>query len=285
MSFVVLTALTLVSVTPSTLASALVAAKQGDTLKLHGAFDRLVVRGKQGLRIDARGATLTGVEVLSSADIIVRGGVADAGSLQAWRSVFVRDSSGIRIEGMTITNAMTGVAVLNSRGTHLIGNVIHRVRSDCMQLAGAPGSVVDGNVCRDTVPNMAVYDAAGKLVQDGDHPDCVQIWPLPGFPSQDIRITRNFCVGMMQGIFGSSRDGDRSGANRMIITDNQMRIGFWHGITVSGMRNSVVTGNRVEGDGTVHLKGGRVRPWVRIEGEGNRVCGNSTSDWPPGPAC
>ena len=71
----------------------------------------------------------------------------------------------------------------------------------------------------------------------------------------------------------------------MIITDNQMRIGFWHGITVSGMRNSVVTGNRVEGDGTVHLKGGRVRPWVRIEGEGNRVCGNSTSDWPPGPAC
>ena len=125
------------------------------------------------ITIDAGATTLTGI-VLDQADgVTIKGGTIIGPGGRSY-GVSIRSSANIRIADMQITGAHRGVVVNESRNIALTGLNLVGLISDGINIALSRKVLVEGNRCRNFRPNIATYDANGKRIRDGDHPDCIQ---------------------------------------------------------------------------------------------------------------
>ncbi|KQT32266.1 hypothetical protein ASG29_10630 [Sphingomonas sp. Leaf412] len=266
-----------------TLAARLKSAKGGETIRLApGDYGRVVFpRGghSPAITVEATGATFEGLVLNGTGGVTVRGGTIRGTGGRSY-GIGIRDSDGVRIEGMSITNTHRGVVVNESRNVALVGNELTGLISDGINIALSSHVLVQRNRCHDFSPNLAVFDAAGKKLRDGDHPDCIQAWSRPTrAPVSDVQVLDNVMEGNMQGIFFGNhvRGGvDDGGFDRVTIRGNRIRVTM-SGIVLDDARDSEVADNQVsQFPGAIFATrpAFRLKPNVRVSGARNRACGN-----------
>ena len=136
---------------------------------------------------------------------------------------------------------------------------------------------MEGNVCRNFNPTRGRYDSKGKLLKDGNHPDCIQGWSIRGRPPlADISISGNNAYGLMQGIFfGNPGQG---GIDKIVVRDNKLDLAMFNGIVVMDAHGARVSHNIVRpipGSRLFNYPFKQVTSWIKITaGQGNVVCGN-----------
>lgn len=280
-------ALALLTATPATLPATLKRAQPGDTVTLAtGDYGAVAIRDMTftpSLRIEASAARL-GALTLRNAKGIEWAGGAISGPPSQYFGVQMALSARVRLVGMTISGPRVGISLTSSTDIDVIGNRLEGLRSDGINLAMVQRVNVIGNQCYDFRPIQPIYDAAGKLVKDGDHADCIQGWSRLGSPpTSDLMITGNVAVGQMQGI--TFFDPGQGGYDRITIRGNDLNLGLWHGIAVYEGRGIVITGNRVRTTPGAKTTAGRIQPitaWITAPGSTGTICGNVVDALPKG---
>lgn len=270
--------------TPATLKAHLDAAKGGETIRLapgdYGVvtFPRRVY--SPAITLDAGAASFAGLVLMNTGGVTVRGGRIDGPGGRSY-GISIRGADGVRIENMRISGAHRGVVVNESQNVALVGNELTGLISDGINIALSRKVLVQRNTCHDFSPNLAVFDANGKKLRDGDHPDCIQAWSRPSRPPvSDVQVLDNVMEGRMQGIFFGNhvRDGiDDGGFDRVTIRGNRLKVNML-GITLGNARDSVVEDNSVEqfpGPVFATRPNFRMKPGVRIVGGNATGCGNT----------
>lgn len=272
-----------IPVTPSTIKAALAKAKPGDALVLSdGDYGQVETPRKTfapPLRFEAAKARVRYLRVFNSDGIEWRGGSFSSPREQSW-AVHIDGSRNVTIAGIHATGAKIGINVMRSTDVDVLGNRLEGLRSDGINIAMSQRVRVIGNQCLNFDPILPIYDAKGKLLKDGDHPDCVQAWSRKAYPlTADILIAGNYGDGLMQGVwFEDYGDG---GYDRVTVRDNDFRLGMFNGVVIKGGRDVTITGNRVRGiPGAVLLAYPHpvVKPWIKADGERITMCGNVESD-------
>ncbi len=272
------------AVTPTNLARTLQNARGGETIVLTpGDYGTVTLPMRQfspRLTIDASRARFSQIVMRRVEGVEIRGGNV-VGPREQQFGIVVDYARDIRIAAMAIRGARIGVAISRSRQVDVVGNDFAGTRSDGVNVAGSQNILVERNRCVDFDPIEAVYSPDGKLITDGDHPDCVQGWSIKGMPpTADVTITDNIANGFMQGVwFGNPGQG---GYDRIIVRNNQFALAAHNGIVLKEARDSIVQGNVVR-----TIKGARmhaypfkpVTAWISLTGERNTVCDNKT-DFP-----
>lgn len=266
-------------VTPAGFDRALANARPGETLVLDRAtFPRLTIvdrRFDRPITIDARAATVHGVTLRGSAGISWQGGTITTDASETF-AVAIDYSQNIEIRDVKASGARVGVSISRSRDVRVLNNDFDGLRSDGVNVAMTQSVRIEGNVCHNFRPIPPVYDPRGKLIEDGDHPDCIQGWSSPGYPpTADVTIIGNRGEGFMQGVFfGNPGQG---GYDRLVIRDNQFTLSAWNGVVVVEARDSVVRDNivrTVPGAKALNYPFQPVTSWVKVDGVRNRLCGN-----------
>lgn len=276
----ILTYLAALTATPATLPAAFKAARCGDTITLasgeYGAVNapRLSCPAS-AVGVDASAARMTSLVIRGASGLNWKGGrVRGSGEGSA---VTVDGSTRIRVSGMVVSGARIGMSLVRGTDMEAIGNRFDGVRSDGINITQAQRVRIIGNACVNTIPVPAVWDAAGKMLKDGDHADCIQGWSMKGTPPvADVLIVGNTAEGPMQGIwFGNTGQG---GYDRITIRDNDLRLsGAWHGISVYEGRAVVIRNNRILPISGSRQPGGNRQltyPWVYAPGSDAVACGN-----------
>lgn len=270
--------------TPETLKARLEAAKGGETIRLapgdYGVvtFPRRVY--SPAITLDARAATFTGLVLMKGGGVTVKGGTVVGPGGRSY-GISIRGADNVRIEGMRITGAHRGVVVNESQNIALVANELTGLISDGIDVALSSKVLVQRNRCHDFSPNLAVFDANGKKIRDGDHPDCIQAWSRPTrAPTSDIQVLDNVIEApRMQGIFFGNhvRDGvDDGGFDRVVIRGNRLKVNML-GITLGNARDSVVENNVVDVWPELVFPNRprfRIKPGVRLVGGSATGCGN-----------
>lgn len=282
-----------VTASPATLDARLRQAHDGEVITLApGDYGLVTVPQRSHAKpvvLDAAKATFSGIVIRKADGIAIRGGTVVAPGGKSY-GIAIDRASHVTIDGMKITGAHRGVVVNMSSDIALTNNQLTGLISDGIDIALSRRMVVSGNSCRDFNPIWAVYDAAGKRLRDGDHPDCIQAWSRPTAPpSADIVVTGNDIEVTGQGIFFGNhvRNGvDDGGFDRIRIENNKVRVGLPRGITLGNGRDSVVRNNDVSTiPGSVLPNNGRpVHANIEVTGTGNLVCGNRVPAVPRNPA-
>lgn len=262
---------------PATLKAVLASAQPGDTVVL--AKDRLygdvVVPVKDHavpVEIEAAGATLRSLTFRRTSGWRWLGGIIDSppldppfGARTVWRNVTIEASNRIELAGAVLTGGETGVLVTRgSSDVMLRGNIATGLRSDGFNIATATRVSLIGNTCRDFRPIPAIYDAAGKLVKDGTHPDCIQLWSEKGQPpTSDLTIIGNRIYGAMGGIthFYKPELG-RDKVYRVRAWNNDIEISQFWGMALTDTPGSDIRFNRVA---TIPGAVDPARAWVKIK--------------------
>lgn len=264
---------------PRTFQSQVAAARPGDTIRLlpgnYGAASIVGAKFTGTVAIDASQASFVSLVIRNSSGIAIAGATVGSYREQTF-GVHVRDSRDIRVSRFKVSGAKVAIGVVGSQNVEVADNDFSGSRSDGVNVVQSRFVTVARNLCRDFHPIPGVYDAAGKLLKDGDHPDCVQGWSVAGTPPlSDITVVDNVAEGRMQGVFFAGQVG---GFDRIVIKGNRLTLGVWNGIVLRGGRNSTVTGNTVrtvpdarDPNYPFHAVDAR----IRVDGEGNTVCGNS----------
>ena len=269
--------------TPATLMARLKSAKGGETIRLAPGDYGIVNFPREvhspAITIDASGATFTGLVLNKVGGVTIRGGQVVGPGGRSY-GISIRGSERVRIENMRISGAHRGIVTNESRDIALVGNALTGLVSDGIDVASSQRVLVQRNSCRDFSPNLAVFDAAGKKVRDGDHPDCIQGWSrstLP--PTSDVQVLDNVIEGRMQGIFFGNhvRNGvDDGGFDRIVIRGNKVTVNM-AGIAIGAVRDGVVRDNVVDVWPGVLFPTRpqfRLKPNLRASGERLTFCGN-----------
>ncbi len=245
-------------------------------LELRG-VDGLSIRGGQYLLPAAIKHPRTGQPVFGSAIRMdnVRSIAIDAARFQGpggdkadspfgeGYGVFVLRGADVIIEAGAFSGFKTGVVLSRIEGFRLARNRFALMRSDGIQVAESRKGLIEGNTCGET------------RIRDQEHPDCIQLWSRPTSPpTADVVIRGNRANGKMQGIFMGNhiRNGvDDGGFDRILIENNELTVGFPHGIALGSSRDSTVRNNKVE-----TLAGARWRASINI-GSDVRRCGNTVA--------
>ena len=144
---------------------------------------------------------------------------------------------------------------------------------------------LSGNICTSFVPIAPVFDAAGKMLKDGTHPDCIMMWSEKGkAPTSDITISYNRMSGKMQGIttFWHPILG-RDKVYRVKAIGNIVDVTYWHGIMLDHTPGSEVRGNRVTSAAAaraLNFPYSPIKTWLKANEA--VACGNSVEDYPTG---
>jgi hypothetical protein len=232
------------------------------------------------LTIDAAQAQFTGILMRGVGGVTVAGGTL-IGPREQTTGFAVDGSNHIAIRGMRISGPRIGIGVSRSQDILLEHNIFDGARSDGINVAGVQRVKILYNECRNFDPIRAQYDAAGKLVRDGDHPDCIQGWSIPGQPpTSDVTIIGNSGRGLMQGIwFGN---GGQGGLDRMLVRDNRFELEAFNGIVLTEARDSEISGNTVRTIPGAKMANYPFKPiftWIKApRGERVLVCGNTIQE-------
>jgi nitrous oxidase accessory protein NosD len=269
---------------PDTLQETLLRARGGSRIVLApGQYGNLTFPRKTfapALKIDASQAQFTGILMRGVDGVTIEGGTL-VGPREQTAGFAVDSSRHIAIRGMRISGARVGIGVSRSQDILLEHNIFDGARSDGINLAGVQRVKVLYNECRNFDPIKAQYDANGKLVHDGDHPDCIQGWSIAGQPpTSDVTIIGNSGRGFMQGIwFGNSGQG---GLDRMLVRDNRFELQAFNGIVLMEARDSEISGNTVSTIPGARMDNYPFKPiftWVRApRGERVLICGNTIQE-------
>lgn len=271
--------------TPETLAAILGAARSGDTIVLapgdYGPVALPRVSYSPALRIDASRARLSEVVIFRTGGVEWTGGTLKGDREQTW-SVRIDTAERVRISGMSLSGAKVGIGVSRSSDVEVSGNRFDGIRHDGVNIAMSQRVQVLRNMCINFDPVLPIYDPTGKLITDGDHPDCVQGWSRVGYPlTSDILIEDNVGVGTMQGVF--FEDYGDGGYDRVTVRGNDFTLGMFQGININNGRDTVITGNRVRpvpGSRLLAYPYPAIRPWIRAVGERLTMCGNQAESYP-----
>lgn len=303
--------------TPQTLTAVLKKAKGGDTVILDPGIYRAVRISERtfvpALTLDARSATVEGLAAKGISGLTIEGGTftlppptkhprtgkpwfgfalrldnvkaikvvnvnfrgpgagegPDAPYGQGY-GLFVVTGSDFEVSNSRFKGFKSGIVLTRVRGFHLNANHFDAMRSDGIQIAESRNGRVEDNVCGTT------------RIRDKEHPDCIQLWSRPtSLPTADVTIRRNRAEGPTQGIgmFNHIRNGvDDGGFDRILIEDNDMYVGFPHGIALIDARDSIVRNNRIR-----TYPGARWRAGITV-GPANVRCGNTVASGAGKPA-
>lgn len=271
--------------TPATLSAALAKAGDGDTIVLEpGVYTGVMISNRTfqtPLILEARGATLEGLRAKNVSGLTIKGGefrvpppatkastgqqmyggatrfdnvsrltITDgvftgpgappsstSGPFGEGYGVFVVTGSDITVTGGQFQGLKGGVIMNRVDGFKVTGNRIVGSRADGIALGESRNGLIENNQC------------LGFRIRDKEHPDCIQLWSRPTSPpTSDVVIRGNRAEGNMQGIgmFNHARNGvDDGGYDRIVIENNDMLVGYPHGIALMNARDSVVRNNRV----------------------------------------
>lgn len=277
----------------------LVRADEGDMLARARAGDRIVLEPRDygtlrviGRRFDpavtivAGQARFSQIIVKQSSGVRIEGGTVIGPGGKSY-GVTLNGVDNVQIDGMTITGAHRGIVIGGAHDLAIVNVRLDGLISDGIDVTQSQRVRISGAMCRNFAPNASQYDADGKRISSGDHPDCIQAWSKAGTaPVADVIVENVDAEGRMQGIFFGDK-APNGGFDRVIVRNNRIHVTYPNGIVLQNARDSVVTGNRVS-----TLPGGfnprhperRNRTNIRADGVGDRVCGNSIADFPGSPA-
>jgi hypothetical protein len=265
---------------PSTLPAVFKSAVSGDTIVLAtGDYgDVQLPRGdySPALEIDGRAARFRSIIIRSTKGIHLRGGTL-IGPPEQTHGVLIDGAQRITVADMVVTGVRVGIATTKSTDVEITGNRLDGVRSDGINLAMVQRVRVVGNQCLNFRPIAAIYDAAGKLVKDGDHADCIQGWSRLAYPpTSDVLIEGNTAEGAMHGV--GFFDPGQGGYDRITVRGNVFRLAStWHGVSIYEGRSIVIRDNKllpVPGSRQAGGNRGLTYPWVSAPGSDAVACGN-----------
>lgn len=269
-------------------------ARGGESLSLapgdYGAFKIVNREFKPAVRIVANGARFTSIVLTNVAGLAIEGGTV-TGAGERSIGIDVKNGQDLSFQRMTITGAHRGIAIGRSNGVLLNDLTLTGLGSDGVDLALSRRITLRGIRCSNFSPTHSVYDASGKLIKVGDHPDCIQAWSRPAMPPvADILVEDSQIEGDMQGIFFGNhvRDGvDDGGFDRIRIRNNTIRVNRYNAIVIIDGRNSEIVNNRVStlpGGVNTRRPNAVIRAGIRVKGgKDNMFCANKVSDFPSGP--
>jgi hypothetical protein len=230
------------------------------------------------LTIDARLAVFSQITLRNVTGVAITGGRV-FGNTNQTVALTIDSSSSVTISGMIISGSRVGVGIVRSSQVRILGNDLNGLRHDGVNITMSRSIIIDGNTCRNFRPVLAQYAADGRLLVDGDHPECVQGWSTRGHPpTSDITVINNVASGYMQGIFfGNPGQG---GYDRLRIEFNRLELSTYNAIVVQEGRRSTVRNNTV-----TTVRGARmpsfpfntVFAWIKLSGKELVGCGNNVS--------
>lgn len=236
---------------------------------------------RPAITIDASNANLAGIVFRNVDGVIVKGGTIVGPGGRSY-GISIQSARNIRVENMMITAAHRGVVVSGSQDISLVGLNLTGLISDGINVALSRRVLIERNRCRDFRPSIATYDAGGKLIKDGDHPDCIQAWSRPStLPTADITVVGNDIDGMMQGIFFGNhiRNGiDDGGFDRITIRDNHIRVGYPNALVLSNVRVATIKNNSIStvaGSRLANRADRLVQASMNVSGTEITSCGNT----------
>ncbi len=267
--------------TPDTLAAVLQAVRGGQRVVLApGTYGDVTLPRRTfapALAIDATRARFTGLMIRNVGGVAIEGGTVE-GPRERAATITVDFSHDIALRHMRTSGSVVGVSVSRSRAVLVADSVFDGMRSDGVNIAGSQDVRIERNVCRNFTPTLPIYDAAGKLVKDGNHPDCVQGWSIVGRPpNARIAVIGNSGRGWMQGVFfGNPGQG---GIDGIVVQGNTFDLSLFNGIALTEARGARVTGNTVRtipGARMLNYPFKPVTAWIKLIGGGDAiVCGNT----------
>lgn len=279
---------------PTSLSLALARAAPGDTVRLAAGYYEDIVLPVRDHRpavvIDASAATVRSLTIRGTAGWAWRGGrIVSPLPPKVWRNVMIDNARRIEVSGTVLTGGHTGVVV--TRGSEdivLRANHATGLQSDGFNIATARRVSLIDNQCTDFRPIPAIFNAKGKMLKDGTHPDCIMMWSEKGqTPTSDLTITGNRMSGKMQGITHFWHPSLGRGPVRNVkVLNNIVDVSWWHGINMDNTIGLTVRGNRVSsiaGARSPAFPFSPIRTWLKFEGTGIVACGNSVEDFPTGP--
>lgn len=240
----IMLALALLAADPSSLSSAIAAARPGDTVTLvKGNYPPLTIKSRTfdpPLKIDATEATFAMVQIIGTTGIHWKGGSITGDATlpvavgHGFSAIASRD---IAVHQVRFSYFRAGVVFDRVEGGRIGGNWFANMSSDGIDVASSRRLRISHNACSEFAPGP---DA---------HPDCIQLWSRPSeAPTGDIEIVGNSIVGTMQGIslFNHVRDGvDDGGFDRVAITGNTVLNTFANGIAAVDCRGCAIRNNSV----------------------------------------
>lgn len=270
--------------TPATLVAMVGAAAPGATITLApGDYGRILLHHKRfatPITLDARQARFESLILRRMSGVVVAGGAVSGPPTDM--GMYVDGSDHITVRDMAFSTSVVGLSIRRSSDVLVERNRFEHMRSDGINVAMSWRVRIDGTLCQNFDPVHPTYDANGKLIKDGNHPDCIQGWSRPTDPpTSDITVTRTRAVGRMQGIFFNNyvRNGvDDGGYDRLTVRDNDLTVSMYHGILLQAVRGAVVTGNTVRpepGARNLWAPFRLVSPWIKLLGSGIEACGNT----------
>lgn len=276
--------------TPANFAAVFDAAQPGDLITLSGNFGAVTLADKSfavPLRIDASAATfsdtlliknVTGVSfnggyfgsttratryaaaVAAYADSNISFTKAYMVGAQTGTGIAYIGGTGLTVTASTFDGLRSGVDFGSSAGATLTHNVSTNSASDGFDVANSHFVSITSSTCSNGLPSA------------GAHPDCVQLYSLPGNPVQsDITIANNVARGPTQGF--SSFDPMYGGALRVDISNNVVATSYPDGISCYACVDSVFTGNTL-----TTLPGARYRTTLNVIGGADNLIFGNTED-------
>jgi hypothetical protein len=260
--------------TPTTLREAMDAAAPGDVIKMaSGAYGQVASKVAAGRHLgdvilDAQGATIEGqlwpvryhgFQVIGGSwsvgvrlnagtqDVTVRGIETHGdGSKTSYGVMAPSGGRNIKVLDCDLRGHKSGVNFGGVEGFEVTANSFRHMRNDCCSLYGVSKGLVSYNRFLDTRPANA-----------DEHPDMVQFAAIrevpategrpaiPGIPVLDVVIKRNYGRALdSQGIVMFNHEG-MAGSKRITIEDNDITIGYYHGIAWNGCEGLILRRNRV----------------------------------------
>ena len=272
-------------VTPETINQVLAKAAGGDTVVLaRGGYRGIQLSGRRfqpPLVIDARAASIEGLEVSKVRGLEIRGGLYRLAPPithpQTKRLVYgsglrLDDVEQVKVSGVTVQGP--GAVSGDDKAPFGDGYGVFVVRGADIDVSGSRFLGLKSGVVFSKVDDFRLTansfvamrsdgfqggeshhgliegnECHGMRILPADHPDCIQLWSRPtSAPTADIVIRKNRAEGHTQGIslFNHTREGvDDGGFDRIMIEDNDLAVSFPHGIALVDARNSVVRNNSV----------------------------------------
>lgn len=228
-------------------------------------------------------AKIRGLRIWESSGIIWRGGTITAETGMTGKSypsygVHIRGSSRVRLDDVTLTDAVRGVVTADSRAITIQNSRFTGLRSDGADIAGTSDVLLQNNVFKDFSPIKPTGDKAAGNWKDGDHPDAIQMWTSKVTPNPtDITIRDNIIEGDTQGINTFGPRG--AGYDRIRVTGNRLRVGYPAAISLIACRDCEISGNDITTE-----PGARYKPNIRTDASDGRFCGNRLASVPGHPA-
>lgn len=269
--------------TPETVRAVMARAASGDTVRLapgdYGKFELKGLSWGPAVTIDSSEASFSAIVLRNVQGVTLEGGTVTGPGGGSF-GVHLVGVQNVTVGGMKVSGSHRGVVVAESQDVRITRMTLDGLISDGINVAYSWRVRVDGNSCSNFRPNKAVWEN-GRMLRDGDHPDCIQAWSRPeSQPVSDLEIVNNRIDGDMQGIglFNPMPNGVSAGGfDRVLIEGNVIRVGFPHAIAMYSGRDSIIRNNTISAvpGATMPNNGTPVRATITVKyGRDNLVCGN-----------